>query len=78
MTSSNRLTTRQASRLQNLLASGPADRKEPVDSELFALGWLQNYDETDAVEPADAAEKALYDDRGVIKDHLMPEEWRIR
>ena len=71
----NRLTEKQAIRLQNLIASGPFDRKEPVDSELLAAGWAQLYDGTDAVEAHDNAAASLYDRFGCIKDNLLPESW---
>lgn len=71
----NRLTPRQAERLIYLLAYGPQDER-PVDASLFEMGWLQRYDGTDGVETVDEAEKALYDDTGRIKSHLIPEEWK--
>lgn len=70
-----RLTEKQAVRLQNLIASGPHDRREPVDSELIQLGWAQLYDDTEAVEAHDDAAKDLYDSNGCIKDELLPEKW---
>jgi hypothetical protein len=68
------LTPRQATRLQNLIASGPLDRT-PVDTELIGLGWAQEYDGSDAIEATDAAAQRLYDSRGQIKAELLPVEW---
>lgn len=74
----NRLTIPQAERLQHLLATGPHDRRDPVDTQLIELGWAQLYDDTDAVEGHTLAAEALYDGRGCIKEHLLPAEWLLQ
>ncbi len=57
-----------------MLAEGPLDAK-PVDSELRAMGWAQFYDDSDAIEAADGARARFYDERGAIRDELLPLEW---
>jgi hypothetical protein len=70
-----RLTEQQTNRLQNLIACGPLDRR-PVDTDLIELGWAQIYDDMpDAIEAHALASEALYDDRGCIKDRLLPQAW---
>lgn len=72
----NELTPREADRLVYLMAYGPADYRPGVDDSLRALGWIQNYDDTDAVEAIDGAEKLFYDPAGCIAAPYCPDAWR--
>lgn len=64
-----RLTEKQAQRLINLAAMGPLDPR-PIDAEL--TGWIQNYDDTDAIELQDGAINRLYDENGMIRAEITP------